>query len=297
MGGIGKTALAVKLAEILQTDFEYIIWRSLRNIPPLSKLLSEFILFLSEQQEISRLTTPEEQISRLIHYLRQYRCLLVLDNTESLLRVGEFAGHYRYGCEEYDYLLRRVADERHQSCVLFTSREQPRGFACREGKELPVKIFYLKGVQLPEAQAILRSKGLKVTEAECQALIELYDGNPLALKIIASVIARLFEGNVSLFLAQGNLISEDIKQLLDEQFERLSSLEKRMMCYLASQREEVSLQQLQTDIVPMVSYGELQRALESLQRRSLIDANLGRFIKQSLFIEYSRELPVCRLDR
>lgn len=34
MGGIGKTALSVKLAEQLQDKFEYVIWRSLRNAPP-----------------------------------------------------------------------------------------------------------------------------------------------------------------------------------------------------------------------------------------------------------------------
>ncbi|MDJ0716282.1 MAG: NB-ARC domain-containing protein [Prochloraceae cyanobacterium] len=51
MGGIGKIALAVKIAQQLQNQFEYVIWYTLRNAPSLETLLSELVLFLSEQQE------------------------------------------------------------------------------------------------------------------------------------------------------------------------------------------------------------------------------------------------------
>jgi hypothetical protein len=62
IGGIGKTTLTVKLAreivdcqETLNTPslgkFDYIIWRSLRNAPPLATLLADLILFLSNQQD------------------------------------------------------------------------------------------------------------------------------------------------------------------------------------------------------------------------------------------------------
>ncbi|KAB8319994.1 hypothetical protein SD81_009475 [Tolypothrix campylonemoides VB511288] len=38
---MGKTALATKLAQQIQDEFEYVIWRSLRHAPPLETLLSE----------------------------------------------------------------------------------------------------------------------------------------------------------------------------------------------------------------------------------------------------------------
>lgn len=34
MGGVGKTSLAVKVAEQVKADFKLVIWRSLRNAPP-----------------------------------------------------------------------------------------------------------------------------------------------------------------------------------------------------------------------------------------------------------------------
>jgi len=40
MGGIGKTALAIKLAQQVQGEFDYLIWRSLRHAPPLQDLMA-----------------------------------------------------------------------------------------------------------------------------------------------------------------------------------------------------------------------------------------------------------------
>ncbi|MHC5732213.1 MAG: NB-ARC domain-containing protein, partial [Nostoc sp.] len=51
MGGIGKTALSVKLAKEVQENFEYLIWRSLRNAPPVAEMLANLIGFLSDDRE------------------------------------------------------------------------------------------------------------------------------------------------------------------------------------------------------------------------------------------------------
>ncbi|RCJ31576.1 hypothetical protein A6770_19560 [Nostoc minutum NIES-26] len=47
MGGIGKTALVAHLAQKIQTEFEYVIWRSLRNALSLETLLAELVPFVS----------------------------------------------------------------------------------------------------------------------------------------------------------------------------------------------------------------------------------------------------------
>ena len=46
MGGIGKTALAVKFAESVQEQFQYLIWRSLRYAPSIEDILTELIQLL-----------------------------------------------------------------------------------------------------------------------------------------------------------------------------------------------------------------------------------------------------------
>ena len=49
MGGMGKTALSVKLGEQVKDEFDYLIWRSLRHAPSLQELLADLISFCSDQ--------------------------------------------------------------------------------------------------------------------------------------------------------------------------------------------------------------------------------------------------------
>lgn len=105
-GGMGKTNLSLKLAEGIQDQFDFVIWRSLLNAPPLNALLTDVIKVLSNQHEILFPGMTDNPISRLLHYLRQYRCLIILDNAETLLEAGEIAGKYRAGYEDYGNLLR-----------------------------------------------------------------------------------------------------------------------------------------------------------------------------------------------
>ena len=306
LSGIGKTALAVNSAQQVQNNFDYLIWRSLRDAPPVKDLLTELTLFLSHEQEVNpsqtELTpflsheqevnlpeTVDSLISRLMQYLRSSRCLLILDNGESILRSGERAGRYRSGYEGYGQLLRRVADESHQSCLILTTREKPIGLRAKEGKTLAVRSLQLSGLQQAEAQEILKDKGLGSTEDESSKLIEYYTGNPLALKIAATTIQSIFNGDVSRFLEQGTIVFGDIRELLDQQFNRLSGLEKQVMSCLAMNQEWMTLPKLLENMGITGSQGELLEALESLQQRSLIESHSGTFTQQPVIMEYMSE--------
>jgi len=101
MGGMGKTALSVKLAEQVQGEFQFLIWRSLRDIPSLSELLLTLIRFLSQEQETNLPETQGSQISRLMEYLKLSQCLLILDNYDALFQPCQRVGTYRSGYEGY----------------------------------------------------------------------------------------------------------------------------------------------------------------------------------------------------
>jgi NB-ARC domain len=139
IGGMGKTALAVKLAQQISGQFDFVVWRSLRNAPPLTDLLAEVIALISKQQEIELKVDPIFHIGRLLHYLRERRCLLILDNVESILLSGS-PRNYLAGYEGYGELLRQVAESVHQSCVLLTSREQLAEVAGFAGDRLPTRV-------------------------------------------------------------------------------------------------------------------------------------------------------------
>jgi len=307
MGGIGKTSLSVKLAQQIQHSFEYVIWRSLRNSPPVQETLANLIQFLSDEQETEAdlPETLEGRVSRLIEYLRSSRCLLILDNAESILQGGNRTGLYREGYEGYGELIRRVGEANHQSCLLLTSREKPREIATLEGSGLPVQSIQLTGLKEAEGRAIFDLKGLSGSEEERRRLTELYAGNPLALNIVSTNIQELFDSNIAEFLAQGTTIFGDIRELLDQHFDRLSELEQDIMYWLTINREPVSLSELREDIVSRISQPKLIEALESLLRRSLIEKSTptflekttSRFTQQTVVMEYMTELLIDRVSQ
>lgn len=287
MGGIGKTALVAKIAQQLQSQFEYVIWRSLRNAPPLETLLGEIIAFLSEGQD----TQPE--IKRLLHCLQTSRSLVILDNVETILLPGECAGQYRLGYENYGELFRLIGEIAHTSCLIFTSREKPAEMAALEGFTLPTHTLQLHG-SLEAAQVLLQAKGLSGSEEKRQELCDRYGSNPLALKIVATSIQDLFEGDIEVFLAQEIAVFNSIEKLLDQQFMRLCPSEKAIMYWLAINRDQVSISELMDDIIPAVSKTRLLEDLESLSWRSLIERAppihtehpLVRYTQQPVVMEY-----------
>ena len=288
MGGIGKTSLAAKLVEQIKDRFEYAIWCSLRNAPPVEDILANLIQFLSNEQETETTLAQSVggRVSRLIEHLQKHRCLLILDNAETILQGGERVGRYRKGYEGYGLLLRRAGEAPHKSCLVLTSREKTKELASLEGDTLPVRSLQLSGLKQVEAQEILKAKGLSGAENESLALIEHYAGNPLALKIVATTIQDVFDGNISELLNQGAVVFGDLSDLLAAQFERLSELEKEIMYWLAINREPVSLLDLRSDIVSPVPQPKLLEAVESLSRRSLIEKNTARFTLQPVVMEY-----------
>ncbi len=289
MGGIGKTTLAIQAAKNIQGDFEFLFWRSLRNNPPFADLLRDMIFSVSDQQATNLPETTEERISYLIAYLRKHRCLLILDNAESILQGGQLSGQYRPGYEGYGQLLRRIADEQHQSCLLITSRERPINLATKEGEASAVRILQLIGLSVNEGQKILQGKGLVDTELPITNLVEHYSGNPLALNIAAATIRTLFSGSISEFLSQGTIVFGNIWNLLEQQFDRLTPLEQQVMYWLTINRAPVTLAELSEDLVERVPRRSLLTVLESLKGRSLIEAGPEGFTQQPVVMEYVTE--------
>jgi hypothetical protein len=303
MRGIGKTTLAVKLVEQIETMFDYVIWRSLDYDlpPPFETILADIIKFLPNQHPPNPPLArggdggvlPESadgRISLLIEYFRKHRCLLVLDNAESLMQAGYRAGHYREGYEEYGELLKRVGTERHQSCLVLTSWENPKEIVALEEQALPVRSFPIQGLKEVDARRIFDAKGL-TDEEYWGDLIKIFDSNPLALQIVSARIQSFFGGKVSEFLKQKTITLRAIVDLLDQQFNCLSALEREIMGWLAIKGQPISFSDLKESIE--ISGSELLSVLESLRRRSLIQGEalftLEPVVKQYIINKFAKE--------
>ena len=296
MGGIGKSLLASFLGQHVAPQFEAVLWRSVRDAPLCEDVVADCITFFSQTPPTEFPASLEQRINQLLACLQARRCLLVLDNFETLLESSDQAGDYLPGYEGYGRLLQRLAESAHQSCVLLTSREQPKEIQPLEGVRGPVRSFRLTGVDEQTAQVLLLDKGLCGTSVAWQHLVASYAGNPLALKIVAQVIADLFGGDIDRFLREGSVIFNGIRSVLRQQVERLTSLEHLLLTWLAVLREWTPLETLQQVLSPRVPRTQMLEALEALGRRSLLErGQQASFGLQSVVMEYLTNVLVERL--
>src|SRR5216684_3125784 len=288
MGGMGKSALAVRAMQQLAEHFQVVLFRSLRDAPDCSALLDDCLSVLSPEPLGVVPQSLERRLSLLLEDLRSRRVLLVLDNLEVLLEAGEVRGHLRPGFEAYGHLLRQVAQTGHQSCLLLTSREKPAALRALESSRSPVRSLPLSGLGAGACAQLLAEHEVTGSTEERAHLGEVYAGNPLALNIVAETIADLFGGQIDPFLAGGTVIFGSITELLEEQWARLSPLEQTVLYWLAIVREAVTLEDLLAMLVSPLSPVQVLEAVDGLRRRCLIERGqrAGSFTLQSVVLEY-----------
>jgi predicted ATPase/transcriptional regulator with XRE-family HTH domain len=287
IGGIGKSSLALALAQRVLPLFDVVLFRSLQNGPPLAELLDQSIRAVSKQR-----ASPPEQLSDklalLIQLFRQRRCLLILDNFEAILQPGTLTGVYRSGYAEYGALLQALSEREHQSCLMLTSREKPSKLGPLEGRTAPVRSLQLSGLDDSACSLLLEAKDIVATAADLSALARLYGGNPLALTLVAEPIRELFGGDVGAFLAAGEAFVGGVGKLLSEQFARSTPLEQAIVYWLAVERELVPFSAVLANLGEAVPQREVLAALESLRRRMLIERGPDRpaFTLQPVILEF-----------
>ena len=325
MGGIGKTTFSVKLASQVKDNFDFIIWRSLRFAPSPQVIFEQLLEVLSPQTltKGQSISTSISQLASCLCSSRTLIVLDRLDsilysNTngstadysgvlssngsiigssnsekcgfgagsdEQLLKIDVPNFQYLPGYEAFGEFIQRLGESQHQSCLLLTSREKPQEIAALEGENLPVRSLKLRGLNKLQTSSILESKGLAALKEESELLMQQYAGNPLFIKLVATAIKELFAGNIEEFLQQETVVFGDIRALLDEQFNRLSVLEKQIM-YLLALNDDFSLQKLQRELVLRVTGRLTLEAVELLQRRSLIDRVQTGFSLTPVLREY-----------
>lgn len=294
LGGIGKTNLSLQLAKGIQEDFEFVIWRSLLNAPLLSDLLADLIKILSRQQQTTLPERISDRISCLMQHLKNHSCLLILDNAETLLQAGDPIGRYRADYEDYGQLIKQIGEVPHQSCLLLTSREKPQELIFMDGLTRPVRSLVLQGLDIQAGKQILKELGdFTASEDDWGELIQLYDGNPLALQLAAKHILEVFFGNIADFLKKGKPVFHDLQELLSWHFQRLPTACCEVLYWLAINREPVTLAELREDLILSTAKAALPATLGVLQRKIPVERTDDRFTLQPVLMEYVTDQVVA----
>ena len=281
ISGIGKTSLAVQIVQQIKNQFDYIIWRTIDVSHTLDEFQQELIQLFSESEKLDFPTTKPKPLS-LIKYLQKHRCLIILDDVHNLFSSGELAGKYKPEYEEYRHFFKQIEKLSHQSCFLLIGWEQPREISQIESQNNPIHTLQINGLDIVAAGEILRDYGL--AEIDYSTLIHRYQGNPLWLKSVATLIQESGVNVTDLLQNDIILLPEDVKDILRQQCDRLSDTEKQILSILARETQPLKLAKL-IDKQPNLNL-ELVNVLQSLQRRCLVEKIEDSFWLSPLIKQY-----------
>jgi NB-ARC domain len=321
--GIGKTALAARLLTdralhpILSTQKVLALDHTLPNFENLaSEILGATAIADPDLQK-----NPDKLIAAMVARLRTQPCLLVLDMVEEILTVDR-KGTTTFTDPAFDRFLEQVIRaESMPSRVILTSQERPPSLyqGRHEGRS---HLEALSGLPETEALQLFSEWGVAVAlgsqdEALLQRLIHLYEGHPLALRVIAGEMqAEPYAGCVQTYWAEFGatfraveqqkqsdevegksdrlLLTDHRPQLqdmvyarIDQTLQRLSQVEPeayRLLLMAAIYRravEPAAWYRLLDDLPPEVA----RRSLHALDRRYLIERERDQ--QQILYRQHS----------
>ncbi|OCR00738.1 ATPase [Oscillatoriales cyanobacterium USR001] len=286
ISGIGKTSLAVQLVQQIKNQFDYIIWRTIDASHTLDEFQQELIQLFSQSEKLDSPATNPKPLP-LIKYLQKYRTLIILDDIHHLFSSGELAGKYKPEYEEYRSFFKQIEKLSHQSCFLLIGWEQPREVTQVKSQNTPIRTLQITGLDIAAGREILRDNGLEEIN-NCEALINCYQGNPLWLKNVATLIQELGGYVTELLPDDGILLPEDLKDVLEEQFSRLSEIEKQVISLLAKESEPINLAKLLEN--SRITSSDLPNVLQSLSRRCLIEQQESFYSLPPVLRQYASQL-------
>lgn len=318
--GQGKSALAAELvAQLTETAADptaanrmaVILWSSLNTFRTLPQLLQEWLAQLTKTVDAPtihvrtlqetpfqpRPDDPQETVEillqRLLTQLRRRRVLLVIDSGETIYGATGPLTEYQPGWGAFDELLRRVADNEHQSCLLLISRITPATWEALARRCSAVRTLTLTGLPDDASVALLQAGGRTVTPPLC-ALAEQCVGHPQSLVTMRDLLDSFGIALLTEPLAELGLTGS-VLHILQVQFARLAPIEQTILSQvtlLPTPPTAAVLWQQIPHTVTLVAYLE---ALHALQRQHwllpsragaplLLSPLVRRFLEQSSIV-------------
>ncbi|MDY6807033.1 MAG: tetratricopeptide repeat protein [Cyanobacteriota bacterium] len=284
-GGIGKTALGIKLLSALgaplpavapqnNSFFDVYLFYRVRE----GSSFDDFAAFLLGGLGLSadNLPTAEEKIAAILGGLMKRRCLLLLDNLESILHPARHPQGGKAVSPDWRRLLHDLVYCNHRSRGILTSRELPLDLADprsrrREPDPKLVLVEALGGVADGDGVRILREYGLTDREEDLRSVAARVKGNVLLLGQLAA-IARDFPGYLG---EHPELVTEEAEPIIRQQLERQSEAGRELLRRMSVLRVGVVCREL--------TFLRLYTGDEEKDERLLVAAGLGEPV------EFSRE--------
>jgi hypothetical protein len=299
MKGIGKTTLSIQLTQQILESFEFVSWQSLDSFSSFKELIQHDLKLFPTQDSIEPLKKVTTQIYSLISCFKKYRCLFVLDDFETVLSPHPNQENTQEN--PYLQLLQHISQENHQSCFVIVSQRQPEIIEQLLIHNPYIYTQQLRGLTLEASWMLIRNQiDTTSSQQDWQTLYNYYDGNPLILKIVASIIQEYFGGSLKEFvtyLQYEPILFDEIKNLLLPQLNSLTPEDQSVMYWLAIRQRVRSVEELSDLMVDLQQPQEIATILRSLKRRSLVERDGDGFTQQPVIREYLIYLLVERITQ
>jgi WD40 repeat protein/DNA polymerase III delta prime subunit len=292
-GGIGKTTLAASLfadAEVRQT-FEKIIYFSLLNeILPL-EFLRTALREVSSQEELDSDDDFNMSLTKLMHFLRKSKNLIILDNYQALFEPDSIPGKHATDFTDYDVFLRRIIEEKHLSTLVILSRENPQRLRNPRNLERRFRSFLIKGISSAAARKLVEKQDeleeLKnFTEYEWNEFVTFLQGNPLLILLASKYVQNQYQGQLSEYLARKETSTvREISDFLDLIFDNLTANEREVFLWLAINRKPMKASLLVKDAL-FVEPEKVMDALSNLEERFLIEKRSHEYFLLPAILEH-----------
>ena len=202
------------------------------------------------------------------------------------ISLGDFAGKYQEEYQDYQKFFTMISEIPHQSNLILISREQ-----CPEMESLDEDLYPIKCLELSGLDDIniLNDMGLN-NQNTWLSLINLYEGNLMYLKTIATLINKNYDGQVSEFLSEKTLhITPKMQSYFRELFNHLSPTEQMIVLQLSKFNQGIAREDLRQNLT--LNSVDFNNGLQSLQQRYFVTKIKGNqviFELSPVFREYVR---------
>lgn len=311
--GIGKSALAEKLALELQSQYPEFQKFSLENSeqePNFSSIVIQILTTIKGINLPQETNNPESLLQWLVNYICTHKCLLIIDSLEYTLKGNEHTGWSNFKDVWWDkFFLALCTAESCQGRLILTSQEMPvqledmllsnSNISCRES---------MRGFTNSETLNFFEKAGLEFDKnpeiiTYLNRIGSAYEGHPLALKTIAGeILSPPFHGNIISYWKEYKAEIEAIEQAYRELILESEDDNFNLDCYskklreIVKQKIERTFKRLVQDVpnaYKLLCFGSVYRrpvperywlkyldknGLDRIQQEIALDALIDRFL-------------------
>ena len=280
MIGCGKTTLAIKVAEMLKAKFHRVIYLSMGNSLKLTDSIKFCLHSLDPNFEVS--SDINKLLVDLTLYLKKYRCLLVLDDLDSIVEFKQMESYYRSGYEQYAQFLRCLITSNHQSLIIANSHRNLKQLNYYSNTR--VRFLFLKGMSADALWQIYASElEQNISKEMWRKICRYYQNNPEIIKIVVRNFAYLpiSDGNID-----HNYVPyiEEVDLIIEQELQLLDDIGRELVYWLAFNFENHTL----TELLRRMNHQQtkLLKVIDFLKEHSLIVENNSNLTLQPMIKDY-----------